>query len=95
MTGSPEKSSIKKESVRKLIERYGARQVFRILASGILPPEQPDPSLAPEIGMESRKIKISARNLRRMRASYSGPITLPSQEMARKLLKRWRNEAGS
>jgi hypothetical protein len=92
MTGQRKKPSIKEENVRKLVEIHGARRVFLNLAEEILPPEQetPDPITYSPAETASHRIKVSEADLLRLRARYSGPVTLPSQETARRWLRCWR-----
>lgn len=86
----PMNHSAKNAYVRKLVERYGAREIYRSFASKILLPEMAkDLHQSPEVPMEPRKIIISRQVLCELRTGPRVPITLPSQEEALYWLRRW------
>ena len=91
----PMNSSAKNERVRRLVEQYGPREIYRSLAVRILLPESTQelrPS--PQVPVKPRKIILNTQVLRPLRTRPSGPITLPSQEEALYWLKRWRERKG-
>ena len=88
-------SSEKNAYVRKLVEQYGPREIFRFFAARILLPEMTQ-ELQPssEVPMESRKIIINEQVLRKLRTRPRASITLPSQEEVFYWLRRWRQREG-
>ena len=89
------KLSLGKEEVRELLKKHNLRDVYKILSARILLPSKsiPQPFLW-TIETKPRKIIISEGDLQKLRAQPSGPITLPSQEMARRWRERWQRRAG-
>ncbi len=84
-------SNFSVEDIRKLFEIHGPRGLYRILSTGILPLCEAGDDGSPKPEPEPRKIKIDENNLKRTRTISCGPVTLPSQEMARQWLKLWQN----
>lgn len=85
---------ISADKVRKLLERYPAREAFRILATNILSRDQPveERVVSSQVETEARKITISKKVLRQLRNERTELVRMPADEdEARRLVQKWRN----
>ncbi len=79
-----EKLSLSKEEIRELLEKYNIQDVYKILSAKILLLNQAILQPFPRtVETKPRNIIISERDLQKLRARPSGPITMPSQQVAR------------
>ena len=96
MSALPQKSTVDPRKIKRLLERgYTAREAFEILAARIILANQrtQEALSQSQVQPQSRKIKITERDLHEIRTSRFGRVQLPSQEEARYWLQQWREGA--
>ena len=96
MSSLPQRSPTDPRKIKKLLERgYTAREAFEILAARIILANQRTQEALSQsrVQTESRKIKITERDLHEIRTGRFGRVQLPSQEEARYWLQQWREGA--
>jgi len=94
MSSLPQKPSTDPRELKKLLETYSAREVFQITAARIILANERTRDDPPSgVLTESRKIKISEKELEDIRTGRLGRVQLPTEEEARYWLQQWREGA--
>jgi len=94
MSSLPQKPSTDPRELKKLLETYSAREVFQITAASIILANERTRDDPPSgVLTESRKIKISEKELEDIRTGRLGRVQLPTEEEARYWLQQWREGA--
>jgi len=94
MSALPQKPPADPRKIEKLLERHTAREAFEILAARIILANELTQDAPPSrVQTETRKIKITEKDLHEIRTGRFGRVQLPSQEEARYWLQQWREGA--
>jgi hypothetical protein len=94
MSAPPRKSIADPKKIEKLLEGHTAQEAFEILAAQIILANKRTQEAPPSrVQEEPRKIKITERDLQKVRTGRFGRVQLPSEEEARYWLQQWREGA--
>ncbi len=94
MSSFPQKPPANQKQMKRLLEKYNAREAYDKLAARIILANERTRVAPPSrVQEETRKIKITERDLQEIRTGRFGRVQLPSQEEARYLLQQWREGA--
>ena len=93
MSAPPQKSTADPKKIQKLLETHTAREAFEILAARIILANKRMEESPSRVQEETRKIKITEKDVREIRTGRFGRVQLPSEEEARYWLQQWREGA--
>ena len=93
MSALPQKPPTDPRKIKKLLETHTAREAFEILAARIILANKRMEESPSRVQEETRKIKITEKDVREIRTGRFGRVQLPSEEEARYWLQQWREGA--
>jgi hypothetical protein len=94
MSSFPQKPPANQKEMKRLLEKYNAREAYDKLAARIILANERTRVAPPSrVQTETRKIKITERDLQEIRTGRFGRVQLPGQEEARYWLQQWREGA--
>jgi hypothetical protein len=95
MSSFPQKPPANQKQMKRLLEKYNAREAYDKLAARIILANERTRVAPPSRVQtaESHRIKINENKLQEIRTGRFGRVQLPSEEEARYWLQQWREGA--